>query len=115
MVYRFNSVFNLHNDVSYTSDNEGQLLDKALKNSFTFSGLLQSTFKIGNTISNQQYNGVEFNLLNYSISARLNPTGNSLFNISSSFGDSIDFVKLHPTCTGQARTIFHTASFFLQD
>ncbi|MFC2168882.1 DUF5916 domain-containing protein, partial [Acidobacteriota bacterium] len=87
------SRFVLQNSASYTSDSEGNLVDKALNNSFSYMGFWQSTFRVGNTLSNQRYNGVDFKLVNFSISATASPTGNLFLNISSSFGDSIDYVN----------------------
>lgn len=87
------SRFVMRNVASYTSDSEGNLLDKALSNSFTFSGFLQTSVTIENIISRQHYNGIDFNLLKFNFNATVIPNGNIWINIRSSYGDGIDYVN----------------------
>ncbi len=83
----------LSNNVHYMSDSDGKLLDTGLYNSFTFRGGLQSTVTIANTASRQQYNGEEFDLLKFSLSASANLSANLYLGVTTSFGDSIDYVN----------------------
>lgn len=83
--------FQLNNAGQYITDSEGTVLDKSLTNSFTYSGIFQTNVTIGNTISRQRYNGVEFGLSEFNISADINPTGYLWLMIQTSFGDSIDY------------------------
>jgi len=85
--------FRLLNAVHYVSDSSGTLLDKALVNSFTYNGILQTSITLGNKISRQRYNGVEFGLLGFNLSTSIYPTGDIWLSINSSFGDSIDYVN----------------------
>ena len=87
------SRFTLLNIAQYTSDSEGMMLDKTLLNAFTYTGFLQTVLTLGNTITRQRYNGVEFGLLRFDINASINPTGAVWLDFRSSFGDSIDFVN----------------------
>ena len=87
------SNFKLKNDVNYASDSQGKLLDKALTNSFSYSGIYQTNVTIGNTVSRQRYNEVEFGLIQFNFSFNILPKSYLLLNIFSSFGDSIDYVN----------------------
>ena len=87
------SRFRLINQVQYTTESNGTLLDKTLTNSFTYEGILQSVFTVENILSRQLYNGVEFDLLKFNITARVVPAGYLFLYLYSSFGDSIDYVN----------------------
>ena len=83
----------LANNVHYITDSDGKLLAKGLYNAFTFRGGLQSSVTFANTLSRQQYNSEEFDLLDFSLSASLNPSGDLWLGITASLGDSIDYVN----------------------
>jgi hypothetical protein len=85
--------FNLVNSARYTSGSEGIMLEKTLTNSFSYNGLYQTYVSVGNTLSRQLYNEVEFELSQFNISAGIMPTGNFSLDIYSLFGDSIDYVN----------------------
>jgi hypothetical protein len=87
------SRFGLVNVARYTSDSEGRLLERALDNSFGYSGTYQTSLRLGNTISRRRHNGTEFDLTRFEVSAGITPTGDWSFSVSSSFGDGIDFVN----------------------
>lgn len=85
--------FNLTNIGQYTSNSEGTMLDKSLQNSITYNGGLQTSVTLGNTVSRKLYNGFEFGLTQFDISASIMPTGSLLLYVYSLFGDSIDYVN----------------------
>jgi len=87
------SRFRLVNYAQYQKSSEGTVLDKSLKNSFSFEGIYQTSLTIGNTLSSQHYNGVEFDLIQFSVSGGVIPSGNLRFNILTTFGDGIDYVN----------------------
>ena len=87
------SRFQLRNTAHYIADDQGKLLDKALVNSFTYLGTYQTTVTVGNSISRQQYNEVEFTLTQFNIAAGITPTGYLSIQIQSSLGDGIDYVN----------------------
>jgi hypothetical protein len=87
------SRFRLINYAHYQTSSEGTVLDKTLKNTFSFEGISQTSLTIGNTLSRQHYNGVNFDLVQFNVSGGIIPSGNIRFNILSTLGDSIDYVN----------------------
>lgn len=87
------SRFTLKNAGQYMTDRSGTVLDKSLTNSFTYSGVLQTSLTLGNTISRQRYNQVDFTLTQFNISASITPTGYLYFSVSSFLGEGIDYVN----------------------
>jgi hypothetical protein len=87
------SRFRLVNYAHYQENSQGTVLDKYLENSISFEGVAQTSLLLGNTLSRQHYNGVEFDLIQFNVSGGIIPSGNLRFNISTVFGDSIDYVN----------------------
>jgi hypothetical protein len=87
------SRFRLINYAHYQASSEGTVLDKSLINSFSFEGISQTSLTMENTLSRQHYNGVNFDLVQFSVSGGIIPSGNFRFSIMTTFGDSIDYVN----------------------
>ena len=87
------SRFTLQNVGQYMIERDGTVLGRSLINSFTYSGILQTSLSLGNTISRQRYNRVDFTLTQFTISASITPTGYFYFSVSSQFGEEIDYVN----------------------
>jgi hypothetical protein len=87
------SRFRLVNYAQYQESSEGTVLDKSLKNSFSYEGISQTSLIIGNVLSHQHYNGVDFDLVQFNISGGIIPSGDLRFSIIITFGDSIDYVN----------------------
>jgi hypothetical protein len=87
------SRFRLSNAARYSSEQGGPLLDKALDNQLSYEGPLQSQLSIGNQLSRQLYNGVEFGLSSWRASVFVQPTGAVGLYLPTSFGDGIDFAN----------------------
>ncbi len=87
------SRFRLINYAQYQTSSEGTVLDKSLKNSFSFEGISQTSLTLGNTLSRQHYNGVEFDLVQFNVSGGIIPSGSFRFDILTAFGDSIDYAN----------------------
>jgi len=100
------SRFCLKNYAQYQTSSEGTVLDKSLTNSFSFEGISQTSLTIANTLSRQHYNGVEFDLIQFSVSGGIIPSGNLGFNILTTFGDSIDYAN-----TRKGKTVLLAPSF----
>ena len=100
------SRFRLINYAHYQTSSEGTVLDKTLKNTFSFEGISQTSLTMGNTLSQQHYNGVDFDLVQFSVSGGIIPSGNLRFNILTTVGDSIDYVN-----TRKGKTVLLAPSF----
>jgi len=87
------SRFVLVNAAQYGSEHGGTLLNKSLDNSLVFTGIYQTTLTLGHSLSRQRYNGLEFDLSQFSIAAGVVPTGNFNLALLSSFGDGLDYVN----------------------
>ncbi len=87
------SRFTLKNVGQYMTERDGTILERSLTNSFTYSGILQTSLSLENTISRQRYNQVDFDLMQFDVSASIIPTGYFYFSVSFLFGDGIDFVN----------------------
>ncbi len=83
----------LSNSARYTSEIDGTVLDKVLVSSLSGAATHQTSLTIGNTLSSQRYNGVDFGLSRFDVSAGITPTGNFSFYLSTGFGDGIDYVN----------------------
>jgi hypothetical protein len=102
------SRFRLINYAHYQTSSEGTVLDKSLINSLSFEGISQTSLTIRNTLSSQHYNGVEFDLVQLSVSGGIIPSGNLRFSIQASFGDGIDYVN-----TRKGKTVLLAPNFLL--
>jgi len=87
------SKLSLNNAGQYMTERDGTVLIRSLTNSFTYSGILQTSLTLGNTTSRQRYNQVDFALMQFNVSAGVIPTGYLSFSVSSSIGDGIDYVN----------------------
>ena len=85
------SRFTLSNSAQYTSDTNNQLLQRSLVNSIVYRGGMQSYISVSNTVSTQNYNGIEFDLLKFDLYGSASPTRNTYFSIFSSMGQGIDY------------------------
>lgn len=86
--------FNLVNSAAYTSGSDGTMLEKSLTNTLSYDGIYQTYLSIGNTLSRQYYNGIEFGLSQFAISAYIIPTGYFSLSVYSLLGDTIDYVNI---------------------
>jgi hypothetical protein len=88
------SKFFLYNEIEYTTETDGTLLNKYITNAFTYQGIYQSYLTARNTLSRQRYNNVEFTLVNFNFSAGFRTMdGNLALDIAAILGDGIDFVN----------------------
>ena len=83
----------LTNSARYTSEIDGTLLDKVLVNSLGATATHQTSLTVGHTLARQRYNGVDFGLSRFDISAGITPSGSFSFYLSSGFGDGIDYAN----------------------
>jgi len=87
------SRFMLVNAAQYGLEYGGTLLVKSLDNSLSYSGIFQTTLALGHSLSRQRYNGLEFDLSKFSLTAGVIPSGAFGLTILSSFGDALDYVN----------------------
>ncbi len=83
----------LNNTAFYTSQQDGTMLHKALVNSLTYRGPMQSLVTISNTLSRQLFNGKEFGLTQFDFVAGFTPTGNFSLYLFSTIGQEIDYTN----------------------
>jgi len=85
--------FVLVNAAQYGSEHGGMLLIKSLDNTLAYSGIYQTTLTVGHSLSRQRYNGLEFNLSLFNITASVVPSGAFNMAVLLSFGDGLDYVN----------------------
>jgi hypothetical protein len=85
--------FVLINSAAYGSEYGGKLLNLSLANSFNYMGIYQTTVGIGHTLSRQLYNGLEFDLSQFNVTASVIPSGAFNLVLGWSFGDGLDYVN----------------------
>jgi hypothetical protein len=85
--------FELRNTVEYTSESDGTLLYKALDNSLTYRGSLQSLVNLRQVLSEQTYNGRSFGLNRLDLTAGMTPTGNISLYLFATLGENIDYIN----------------------
>jgi len=87
------SRFVLVNAAQYGLEHGGTLLVRSLDNTLSYTGILQTTLSLGHSLSRQRYNGLEFDLSRFSLTAGVIPSGAFALTILSSFGDALDYVN----------------------
>ena len=87
------SRFVLVNAAQYSLEHGGTLLVKSLDNSLSYTGIYQTTLTLGHSLSRQRYNGTEFDLSLFSLTASIIPSGAFSLTILSSFGEALDYVN----------------------
>jgi hypothetical protein len=85
--------FVLINSAAYGSEYGGKLLNLSLANSFNYMGIYQTTVGVGHTLSRQLYNGLEFDLSQFNVTASVIPSGAFNLVLGWSFGDGLDYVN----------------------
>jgi len=87
------SRFVLVNAAQYGLEYGGTLLVKSLDNTLAYTGIFQTTLTLGHSLSRQRYNGMEFDLSRFSLTAGVIPSGAFALTIGSSFGDGLDYIN----------------------
>ncbi len=87
------SRFVLVNAAQYGSEYGGTLLIKSLDNTLAYTGIFQTTLTLGHSLSRQRYNGLEFDLSQFSITAGVIPSGAFALTILSTLGGALDYVN----------------------
>ena len=88
------SRFALVNRAQYGWEHAGTLLIRSLENSLSYQGIFyQTVLTLGNSLSRQTYNGLQFDLCQFNVTASVVPSG--VFNLALgwTFGDGIDYVN----------------------
>jgi len=83
----------LANNLYYSENNNGVLLEKGAATSFSYQGISQTTLSLENITSRRVYNGVEFGLSQFSVNTSIMPTSNVSLYLDTTFGDHIDFAN----------------------
>jgi hypothetical protein len=80
----------------YYETPEGNLLEERIQYHFGYSGALQSNTYFRAHKNRENYNGVEFDYLCYVFSASFRPTQALYAEVSSNFGDRVDYENTRP-------------------
>jgi hypothetical protein len=94
--------FRVGNDLSYTADEDGDLLNRRVSFWFSYSGIQQSFIFTRGGQTRAAYNGREFDLAYFVFSGGLWPTANLQVWAAGSIADQIDFANTRP---GKARNL----------
>jgi hypothetical protein len=87
------SRFVLINAAQYGEEQGGTLLTKSLDNSLSYMGIYQTTMTLAHSLSRQRYNGMEFNLSQFTLSTSIIPAKSIGLTLQSTFGNAIDYVN----------------------
>jgi len=83
----------LVNAAQYGLEYGGKLLAKSFDNSLSYTGIYQTSLTFGHSLSRQRYNGREFDLSKFSVTAGVIPSGAYGLTCLASFGDALDYVN----------------------